>query len=233
VSKTSSSLKLAVLSLLSAATVARADVLTFDNTAGVELPGADFVASLYTYFEHPSTYGDYTFTTPVNTAQWYAGYWNAVVFCGGSSVNCAYNGTDHLIATPTLNVKRSDGNTFSLNGFDLDNTHDTDAASAQASFTVTGTKADGSIISTSVTLDALPNSATFGTSAAFNHFRFSGFTNLTSFEIARTTPNDWNFLTLDNLDVNASAAPVPEPSAWAMLGLGLAGLAAYAKRRKA
>jgi hypothetical protein len=224
------SAKIAFASAMAFAGVAHAEVLTFDNTAGTALPGASSsFPSLYTYFDHASVYQNYAFSTP--DAHWYAGYWNTVLFCGGVKENCAYNGTDHLIATPALSVKRADGASFALNGFDLDNTRDTSVAEAAASFTVTGFKTDGTSISTIVTLDDLPNSVTYGTAAAFNHFDLVGFTDLSSFEINRITPNDWGYLTLDNLNVTAVTA-VPEPSSWVMMGLGLLGLGAQVKRRK-
>lgn len=225
-------LKMALASAMSLVTSVHAEVLTFDGTAGANLPGAELAWSgVYTYFDQPSVYQGYTFSTP-SPGHWYSGYLDAVMFCGGSSVNCAYNGTDHLVATPALNVKRADGASFSLNGLDLDNTHESSAAEAEASFTVTGFKTDGTTIGTTVTLDNLPNSLTFGTAAAFNHFDFAGFTDLVSFEIARITPNAWGYLTLDDLDVSADAV-VPEPSSWLLVALGLLGLGAAAKRRKA
>ena len=209
--------------------MAHAEVLTFDNTAGAAMPGATSVyQDLFTYFDHTSAYQNYAFSTP--DVHWYAGYWNSVVFCGGSSVNCAYNGTDHLIAT-ALSVKRADGASFAVNGFDLDNTRDTSVVEAAASFMVSGLKTNGTRISTIVTLDDLPNSVNYGTAGAFNHFDLVGFTNLSSFEINRITPNEWNYFTLDNLNVTAVTA-VPEPSSWVMLGLGLLGLGAQLKRRK-
>lgn len=224
-------LKLAFVSALSGIATAQADVLTFNDTAGADLPGANFVGDYFTYFERTSVYQGYSFTTP-EIGLWYQGYLNTVMFCGGTAANCAYNGTDSLTATPALNVKRADGQSFSLNGLDLDNGRDTSVAEAQASFTVTGFKTDGTTISTTVTLDNLPNSETYGTAAAFNHFDFVGFTNLSSFEIERITPNAWGYLTIDNLNVSA-ATPVPEPSSWLMISLGLLGLGVHAKRRKA
>lgn len=222
-------LKAALVSAMAFATTAQAEVLTFNNTAGTAMPGANWVAKdLYTFFDGPSDYQGYTF---VSNPHWYAGYRNAVMFCGGSSTDCAHNGTDSLLASPTLKVQRADGGAFSLQGFDLDNGRDISVAEAQASFSVTGFKADGTTVNTTVTLDALPNSATFGTAQAFNHFDFTEFTDLRSFEINRITPNEWGYMALDNLQVTA-VTPVPEPASWLMFGLGLAGLGAYAKRRK-
>ena len=224
------SAKIVIASAMAFAGMAHAEVLTFDNTAGAAMPGATSVyQDLFTYFDHTSVYQNYAFSTP--DVHWYSGYWNSVVFCGGSSVDCAYNGTDHLLARPALSVKRADGALFAVNGFDLDNSRDTSAESAAASFTVTGFKNDGTRISTIVTLDDLPNSVNYGTAGAFNHFDLVGFTNLSSFEIDRITPNAWSSMALDNLNVTAVTA-VPEPSSWLMMGLGLLGLGAQLKRRK-
>lgn len=223
-------LKAAFISAIALATTAQAEVLTFNSTAGTAMPGATWVAEdTYTFFEGASVYQGYQFISPL---QWYAGYTNAVIYCGGSSTNCAHNGSDSLLTSPTLKVQRADGGAFSLQGFDLDNGRDISVTEAQASFSVTGFKADGTTVHTTVTLDALPNGDTFGTPQAFNHFDFTGFSDLRSFEINRITPNEWNYLALDNLQV-AAVTPVPEPASWLMFGLGLAGLGAYAKRRKA
>ncbi|WP_338770428.1 PEP-CTERM sorting domain-containing protein [Massilia sp. METH4] len=222
--------KLALASTLSLAAAAQAEVVTFDGTAGTDLAGASHVVSgVYTYFRDSSVYQGYTFTAE---GHWYAGEMNTMVFCGGSRVNCAFDGTDHLIASPVLAVRRADGNPFSLNAFDLGNTHEGFGEAAEASFAVIGYKADGTTISTTVTLDDLPNSATYGSGASLNHFDFAGFTDLRAVEIARITPNAWGMVTLDNLDVTA-VTPVPEPSAWLMMGLGLLGLGVHAKRHKA
>lgn len=221
--------KTALACALSLAASAQADILTFDGTAGADLPGATFVGSVYTYFQGSSVYQGYTFSAE---NQWYAGYMNTVVFCGGVSINCAFNGTDHLIATPVLNVRRADGNAFSLNAFDLGNSHEGEADEPAATFAITGFKTDGTTIGTIITLDDLPNSATYGTASSLTHFDFTGFDNLRAFDVARITPNEWSSATLDNLDVTAMT-PVPEPSAWLMMGLGLVGLGAHARRRKA
>jgi hypothetical protein len=221
---------LAAACALSLAASVHAEVLNFNNTAGVEMPGGYASIDIYTVFEGPAHYQDYVLTTTQPRYLYLAGYWNSQLFCGGSSLDCAYAGSDYMLAG-SFKFQRADDRAFALNGFDLDNYYD-NAAEAQASFTVTGLKMDGSTVTTVITLDDLPNAVTYGTPAAFNHFDFAGFTNLRSFEVTRNTPTSWDSLALDNVDVTPMAA-VPEPSTWLMLGAGLLGLGAYAKRRKA
>lgn len=212
---------------------AHAEIIDFNGLAGTNMPGSNFVASgVYTYFSSPSTVDGYRFADN-GYGHWYSGYWNTVVFCGGYASNCAYNGTDGLITGSHLSIQRTDGHAFNLNGLDLDNDHDDGITSpAQTSFRIKATLASGGTISQTVTLDNLPNYRTYGTSAAYNHFDFSTFNNITGFEIDQQGGNGWSGIALDNLNVSQTA-PVPEPSTWGMLVLGLAGLFAYAKRRTA
>ncbi|ELX08595.1 hypothetical protein Jab_2c06500 [Janthinobacterium sp. HH01] len=62
----------------------------------------------------------------------------------------------------------------------------------------------------------------------------TGFNDITSFQIERPDGlAGFAGIAIDNLDLTTHTSPVPEPSSRAMMGLGLPGLAAYAKRRKA
>lgn len=213
---------------------AHAEVIDFNGLAGTNMPGSQSsFPELYTYFSGPSTVGSYSFDDQ-NYGHWYTGYWNTVTFCGGLASNCAYNGTDGLITGSHLSIKRTDGQAFNLNGLDLDNSHDDGITSpAQTSFVIKATLAGGGTISQTVTLDNLPNYATYGTSAAYNHFDFSTFNNITGIEIDQQGGNGWSGIALDNLNVSNNPAPVPEPATWGMFVLGLAGLLVYGKRRAA
>jgi len=224
--------KLAALATLVALNFsAKADVIDFNGLAGTYMPGATWVADgLYTYFDHPSTVGGYTFSTP-NDAHWYAGVMNSIIFCGGSSVDCANNGTDYLLSQPHLVINRSNGGTFNLNALDLDNFYDGNNNPAR-SYLLTGKLANGSTITRTLTLDDVPNSVTSGTAAAFNHFTFPEFKNLTQVDIVQQDIGNWGGFALDNLDVSNVSA-VPEPSAWAMLSVGMAGLLWARKKRRA
>lgn len=219
--------------LSTASLTAQAQVIDFDGLAGTDIPGG-WNGLAYTLFvDGVSQLKGYTFATP-GQYMYYAGADNAMIFCGGMYGHCASNGTDYLLANSILNVKRTDGASFNLHSLDLDNYYDGDADNpVQSSFRISATQAAGGTISTLVTLDSLPNTATSGTAAAFNHFVLSGFTNITSFEVEQLGARAWGGYGVDNVDVTAISSAVPEPSTWAMLCAGLTGLLLRRKPRSA
>ncbi|WP_168167745.1 PEP-CTERM sorting domain-containing protein [Duganella sp. HH101] len=232
--------KLATAAVLFASAFgAHAQVIDFNGLAGADMAGGSASSvNGYTYF-YPgvsSHVAGYTFASA--DEQRYMGSYYATVWSTGLVGHAVDNGTDYLTTRKPVEISRTGGGSFNLNSLDLSNFYDDPYPwvqyhiSPQASFVITGKLAAGGTVSTIVTLDDLSNIETRGTAAAFNHFSFTGFTNLTSFEIHRLDTGGFPEeagIALDNLNVSA----VPEPSSWAMMGLGLLGLAAYAKRRKA
>jgi PEP-CTERM motif-containing protein len=93
------------------------------------------------------------------------------------------------------------------------------------SVTFNGTQFGGGTVSQTF---AVPNLAG---SPVLSTYNFSGFTNLTQVSVLQGIfPNTGTSFQLDNLVVN-SVAPVPEPSTWAMMILGFAGVGFMAYRR--
>lgn len=232
----------AAAALLAATTVgARAEVIDFNGLAGTNMSDSTGHSDIHTEFYPgvPSHVAGYTFESAGR--QVYGGSGWATMYSFGLVGRAADNGTDYLSSRNSFAISRTGGGSFNLNGLDLDNFYDDNFPDyqyhlpAQATFVITAKLATGGMVSTTVTLDNIPNAVSNGTPAAFNHFALSGFTNITSFEVKRqdtSYDSEEAGIALDNLDIT-STSPVPEPSSWAMMGLGLLGLAAYAKRRKA
>lgn len=237
--------KLTAAAMLAASALcAQAEVIDFNGLAGTNMPGSESHSDIGTIF-YPgmaSHVAGYTFESALG--QVYGGSGWASMYSVGLVGRAADNGTDYLSARSSLGISRTGGGSFNLNGLDLDNFYDDNFPDyqyhlpAQTTFIIAAKLATGGTVSTTVTLDNIANAVSNGTPAAFNHFQLTGFTNITSFEISREDkglPAGWGGeagIALDNLDIT-STSPVPEPSSWAMMGLGLLGLAAYAKRRKA
>lgn len=207
------------LAFACAVPAANAAVITFDKLATTTTAGGIAYASYgYTYFFSgaAATVNGFTFTSNANA------YFMGPAYSTASSATAAspYNGTDYYMAYSGFVMKAADQSAFSLSSVDLGYW----SGSGTAITTLTGTRPDGTTVTQSLT-------AVINNSANANDFStlvLNDFTNLASVKFTSTSSS---FIAIDNLVVNASTA-VPEPASLAMIGLGLAALAAL-RRRKA
>lgn len=182
---------------------AQAEVITFN----------DSVVANYTGLNSYTNDG-YTFTTRSGSA--YLADANA-----GSSTpfgGYSYNGTDFAILTGLVTMTNTARTPFSVSSIDLGNFNYLYSSTA----TLTGTRADGTTVSQSFT-SAINN---FTSTTDFTTRTLTNFTNLTSFNIEQTAGA--YYAAMDNINVSA----VPEPSTWAMLGLGMLFVAGSLRRKK-
>jgi hypothetical protein len=138
-------------------------------------------------------------------------------FPNGSALSIS--GTTELISHEEGIMTVSGGGTFTLNQFDWGG-----VLSESGTFTVIGNLSGGGSVSQVFALD--------GNTATLETFVLPGtFTNLASvtFEHLGGSQGSQN---IDNIVVNQQSTPVPEPSALALCGLGVLGLAGYRLRRR-
>lgn len=134
------------------------------------------------------------------------------------------NGTTLLDLLGTVHMTNVANAPFSVEGFD----YGTYASSASSNVRLTGTRADGSVVSRDYTSPAIDY---VGHQDSFTTENLTGFNNLVSFDMEVLFTPDFTYaIAFDNIAVEA-ANDVPEPASWAILGLGLA-LIATAGRRK-
>ncbi len=182
---------------------AQADVITFNDSS------ASGYASLAAY-----TANGFAFTLKSGSA--YLADSNAA----GSTVSSlySYNGTDYMILSGSVTMTNVARTPFSVSSIDLGNFSYASSSTAK----LTGTRADGTTVSESFT-SAIANNRS---ASDFTTRTLTNFTNLTSFNIQQTSGA--YYAAVDNINVSA----VPEPSTWAMLGLGLAFVAGSLRRKK-
>ncbi len=177
---------------------------------------------LHTWFQSGTVMTNNGFAIRSNSAGSYQGIVGNTYTCGPA---CPDNGTNYLLAHGAgFNFAAVKGSAFSLNSFHGGEAHMGATGLWAKNIQVTGTLASGGTVVQSFALDWIQDAQ--GPAADFQQFNLNGFSNLTSVSFTGIGGN--NFFTLDNLNVSE----VPEPASFALLGLGLLGLALSRRKQK-
>ena len=207
----------------------QAENITFNSLAGTHISGdttigyrgvyyanSSRLGPLYTYFSAGAIayIGDYRFknSSPVLPVNERANYYlpsNDQYY-----LNSANNGSDYLAATNTTLTKNS--GVFDLTSFDF--------AARLASYPnidilVTGTMNDSSTIEKTISTTSIDYSTLV-----------LNWTNLVSVNF-QTLNENLKYFALDNVVINENSA-TPEPSAYALMLLGLIGLVAFSRKQR-
>ena len=207
---------LAVTALLaSPAASVQAQTLTFNGLASNDASGVVFVNNCYT---------ESGFRVMITGLA--CGAPNA--FASYTPANGAYTGSPALFnndvtqTTASVDFMLMSGGTFNFNAITL---APISFPGMMMSVTFTGTRMMGASFTETVNLAT-------GMSAPMTYSSFQNFNNLTSL---RLTPSGPDFaVQFDNVAFsNATTAVIPEPSTYALMATGLAGLVTIARRRRA
>ncbi|HMI20647.1 MAG TPA: PEPxxWA-CTERM sorting domain-containing protein [Sphingomonas sp.] len=130
------------------------------------------------------------------------------------------NGTTYLIYSegPTVMTKIG-GGTFDVSNLDAGLSFYADTNGF--SLNLTGTRADSSTVTASLTLDFF-----------FQTYTLSGFNNLVSLSFSNDPEG---YIALDNINGSGGTSPAPEPASWALMlgGFGMVGGALRSRRKAA
>jgi PEP-CTERM motif len=198
-----------------AAGAANAATITFDDIVN---PSAN---TLYTTVSS----GGFTFTSNHEHVI------NSPATC---SAGCSGNGSQYLQSESvpySFTMSQTGGGTFALNAFDsaegfLALTHLT-ATRIQ----VLGNLSGGGTVSISFDLDGIQDGD--GGVADFQTFELpSTFADLTSVVFSGFRDTSSSTVAVDNIVVNGTGQPVPEPASLALFAIGLAGLSGMRRQRK-
>ena len=142
-----------------------------------------------------------------------------------SSAGFATNGTTSLDLAGIVDITSASGKPFSVTSIDLA----TVLASATSTVKFTGTDVNGGRTSQSFSINGTANADPYGLMTT----PLAGFTNLTSFEMELVYNPDGSayFSLVDNIVIDNADSAVPEPSTFAMLGLGLSLLTCVLRRK--